>query len=129
MSSLDTACVHSLSSSKTSWIGCSSSPLSAFPGTVHFHAKILKINTSIKNFDRVFFSGFEKVSSVKKCYKKFRWFMLTTIYHELYQIKCWRHLEKQFHYPRGFPRWPSFKYSGGNFVFLFSQALEFQSTQ
>ena len=55
--------------------------------------------------------------------------MLTTIYHELYQIKCWRHLEKQFHYPRGFPRWPSFKYSGGKFVFLFSQALEFQSTQ
>ena len=49
-----------------------------------------------------------------------RWFMLTTIYHELYQIKCWRVLEKQFHYPRGEPRWPSFKYSGGTFFAPFS---------
>ena len=47
-----------------------------------------------------------------------RWFMLTTCYHELYQIKCWRILEKQFHYPRGAPRWPSFKYSGGGFLLI-----------
>ena len=47
-----------------------------------------------------------------------RWFMLTTIYHDLYQIKCWRVLEKQFHYPRGRPRWPSFKYSGGGFLLI-----------
>ena len=47
-----------------------------------------------------------------------RWFMLTTIYHDLYQIKCWRVLEKQFHYPRGRPRWPSFKYSGGGLLLI-----------
>ena len=52
-----------------------------------------------------------------------RWFMLTTIYHELYQIKCWRVLEKQFHYPRGEPRWPSFKYSGGFSIFQLNNSI------
>lgn len=45
-----------------------------------------------------------------------KWFMLNTVYSQIYQLKCWRHLEDEYQMPRGVKKPGWLKYTSGGFM-------------
>ena len=47
-----------------------------------------------------------------------KWFMLNTVYEQIYVIKCWRFIEDDYKVPRGEKKAPWLKYTSGGFMLL-----------